>query len=79
MKKILLLAMVAAVAIILLASVSWGAPFLGCDVPPTGFTPTQVQVEIAVGTGAPTANAGIMVTSGTNFEIYDLAPLRIFI
>lgn len=61
-----------AVAVILWASVSFAAPFLGVDLPPTGFTPTQVQVEVTVGTGAPTISSGTLIIDGANFNVYDL-------
>lgn len=60
------------VAVILWASVSFAAPFLAVDLPPTGFNPTQVQVEVTVGTGAPTVSAGTLIIDGTNFKVFDL-------
>jgi hypothetical protein len=66
------------VVLLLIVAVASASPFLACDLPEAGFTPTQVKVEIITNPGSSqtvTEVAGTTTIQGSNFLLLDLGTL----
>lgn len=62
-----------AIGILCFASPCFGAPSLGCDLPPSGTVITQTKVQMQRGTEPATEVDGTAIVQGINFVVLDLA------